>query len=152
MSHEAPLAELAARALAQARAAADAEEVPVGAVAWLGGRVLAEAHNRTLLDTDPTAHAEIVALREAARQVDNHRLGGLVLVTTLEPCLMCCGALLHARVATLAWAADDPKAGATALLGELQSTGRTNHRVELVRCEGAAESAELLRRFFRARR
>ncbi len=139
-------------ALAQARQAAEVDEVPVGAVVLLGGEIVGRGHNRTLLDCDPTAHAEIVALRAAAKAVGNHRLTGAVLACTLEPCLMCCGALLHARVARLVWAADDPKKGATALLGELQEAGRTNHRVILERGQGAEEASELLKVFFRARR
>src|SRR5688572_22760813 len=98
-------------ALALARAAAGLGEVPIGAVvASSRGAVIGRAHNRTLLDCDPTAHAEVLALREAARAVGNHRLEGAILVSTLEPCLMCVGAAVHARVARLAYAADDPKA------------------------------------------
>lgn len=139
-------------ALEQARRAVEADEVPVGAVVVLDGRIVGRGHNRTLLDCDPTAHAEVVALREAAGRVGNHRLTGALLACTLEPCLMCCGALLHARVGRLLWAADDPKKGATALLDELQEAGRTNHRVILDRGPGSEEASSLLKAFFRARR
>ena len=139
-------------ALGLAREAAGLEEVPVGAVVVLEGRIVGRGHNRTLLDRDPTAHAEIVALREAAREVGNHRLTGAILVSTLEPCLMCCGALVHARVARLVWAADDPKAGAVAVLEGLAEDGKLNHRVEATRGPAAEEAGELLRSFFRARR
>ena len=139
-------------ALEQARQAGEVDEVPVGAVVLLEGEIVGRGHNRTLLDCDPTAHAEIVALRAAAKAVGNHRLTGAVLACTLEPCLMCCGALLHARVARLVWAAADPKKGATALLEELQEAGRTNHRVILERGQGAGEASDLLKAFFRARR
>ncbi len=139
-------------ALAEARRAAERDEVPVGAVVVLEGRLVGRGHNRTLLDGDPTAHAEIVALRRAAAEVENHRLTGALLVSTLEPCLMCCGALVHARVGRLVYAAADPKAGAVSVLGELQEAGRLNHRVEWERGGPADEAAELLRAFFRARR
>ena len=139
-------------ALAEARGAVEFGEVPVGAVVVLEGEIVGRGHNRTLLDCDPSAHAEIVALREAAKAVGNHRLTGAILACTLEPCLMCCGALVHARVGRLLWAADDPKKGATAPLAELQEAGRTNHRVILDRGPGASEASTLLKAFFRARR
>jgi len=141
-------------ALGQARLAATRGEVPIGAVVAIGGRIVAEAHNRTLLDGDPTAHAEVVAIREASRIVGNHRLVGASLVTTLEPCLMCCGALVQSRIARLAWATDDPKAGALAVLRSETAAGRVNHAVELAPGPGPLtnESAVLLRDFFRARR
>jgi tRNA(adenine34) deaminase len=149
---EDPLAAWAEAALAEARAARELDEVPVGAVVVREGRVVGRGHNRTLLDGDPTAHAEVVALRRAAVAVGNHRLTGVLLVSTLEPCLMCCGAAVHARVGRLAWAADDPKAGAADVLRDLTEAGRLNHRVELGRCPGAEEASELLRAFFRERR
>jgi tRNA(adenine34) deaminase len=141
-------------ALEQARLAAARGEVPIGAVVAIDGRIVAAAHNRTLLDGDPTAHAEIVALREAARAVGNHRLVGATLVTTLEPCLMCCGALVQARIARLAWAADDAKAGALAVLRSEMARRRVNHVIELSPGAGplTGESSTLLRDFFRARR
>ena len=144
--------ELARAALDLACRARDAGEVPIGAVVALNGRIVGSGHNRTLLDCDPTAHAEVVAMRAAALAVGNHRLTGAVLVTTLEPCLMCCGAAVHARIGTLAHAADDPKAGALAVLAELTSRGRLNHAMKLVRAPYAAESAALLQAFFQSRR
>jgi tRNA(adenine34) deaminase len=147
------LARLAEEALELARAAGLAEEVPIGAVvACEDGTIVGRGHNRTRLDDDPTAHAELVALREAARAIGNHRLGGCVLVTTLEPCLMCVGAAVHARIATLAYAAADPKAGAVAVLADRTDAGLLNHRVAIERVPGAEESASLLRAFFRDRR
>jgi tRNA(adenine34) deaminase len=141
-----------AAALDEARAAAGRGEVPVGAVVAVDGAVVARAHNRTVTDGDPTAHAEIVALREAARTVGNHRLVGATLVATLEPCLMCCGAAVQARVATLVFAAEDPKAGAADVLRRVTADGRVNHRVAIERGPAAEESARLLREFFQARR
>ena len=139
-------------ALEQARAASSLGEIPIGAVVVRDGAVVGRGHNRTVLDGDPTAHAEIVALRDAARHVGNHRLVGTTVVTTLEPCLMCCGALVHARVERLVHAADDPKAGALEVLRDLMARGRLNHRVELVRGPGAEESGLMLREFFASRR
>ncbi|MEM7249420.1 MAG: nucleoside deaminase [Acidobacteriota bacterium] len=139
-------------ALEEAIRAAELEEVPVGAVVVLGGEVIGRGHNRTLIDCDPTAHAEVVALREAARSVGNHRLPGSVLVTTLEPCLLCCGAIVQARVAWLHHAADDPKAGALHLLERAEEEGKVNHRVLRGRAPGGERASELLRSFFRARR
>ena len=147
-----PWDEAMREALALARAAAAAGEVPVGAVVVRDGVIVGRGHNRTLCDGDPVAHAEVVALRDAARAVGNHRLVGCTLVATLEPCLMCCGALVHARIARLVHAADDPKAGATEVLAGLTGRGRLNHRVDLVRGPRAEESAALLRDFFAARR
>lgn len=151
-SGDGSLGEWMALALAEARGAAEAEEVPVGAVVALEGAVVGRGNNRTLRDGDPTAHAEVVALRRAAREVGNHRLTGAVLVTTLEPCLMCCGAIVHARIGRLVHAADDPKAGALHVLRSLAEAGRLNHDVALERGPGTDEAAELLRSFFRARR
>lgn len=145
-------AALMAAALAEARAALALEEVPIGAVVAVDGVVVGRGHNRTLLDQDPSAHAEIVALRAAARAVGNHRLVGAVLVTTLEPCLMCCGAAVQARVARLVHAADDPKAGALDLLRHLMDAKRVNHRIVLDRGPLGPECSELLQAFFRARR
>lgn len=139
-------------ALAEARQAAASQEVPIGAIAWLDGEVIGRGQNRTLRDADPTAHAEIVALREAARTIANHRLTGCVVVSTLEPCLMCCGALVHARAGLLVYAAPDPKAGAVHLLATEGEEGRLNHRVEVLRGPRGSESAGLLRTFFQARR
>jgi tRNA(adenine34) deaminase len=149
---DADVLELMEGALAQARLASSAGEVPVGAVVAANGVILGVGHNRSLVDRDPSAHAEIVALRNAALSVGNHRLAGATLVTTLEPCLMCCGAAIQARVARLVHAADDPKAGALDILSRAMDEGRVNHRIELVRGPLAAEASEVLRGFFRARR
>src|SRR5260221_4109933 len=99
-------------ALEQARLAAEAGEVPVGALVIKDGEIVGKGHNRNLLDNDPTAHAEIIALRQAALRLRNHRLSGCVMVATIEPCSMCAGALVHARIARLVYGASDPKAGA----------------------------------------
>jgi len=120
----------------------------VGAVVVLGGQVLASASNSPRGLNDPTAHAEILALREAAREVGNYRLPGSVLYVTLEPCPMCVGAMLHARVARLVYGAKDPKAGAVESLYRLAGDGRLNHRIE---CEGgllADECGAVLKAFF----
>ncbi|MCL4523529.1 MAG: tRNA adenosine(34) deaminase TadA [Acidobacteria bacterium] len=139
-------------ALDEARRAAEAGEVPVGAVVLLDGKVLARAANRTLTDSDPTAHAEIVALRAAAKALGNHRLTGATLYVTLEPCAMCAGALVHARVARLVYGCDDPKVGA--VRGDLRVLEHPmlNHRVEVTSGVLADEAAALLREFFEARR
>lgn len=147
-----PWGALMSSALDEARAALAEDEVPVGAVVARDGVIVGRGHNRTVNDGDPTAHAEIVALRDAARRLGNHRLVGCDVVTTLEPCLMCCGALVHARIARVVHAADDPKAGALAVLRDLGQRGRLNHVVELVAGPMADESGRLLRDFFAARR
>jgi tRNA(adenine34) deaminase len=139
-------------ALEEARRAESEGEVPVGAVVVVDGRVVGRGRNRNVGDRDPSAHAELLALREAARSLGNHRLGGATLVTTLEPCLMCCGAAVHARVERIVHAAPDPKAGALGVLRDLMSAGRVNHRIVLEEGPCAAESSALLRRFFAARR
>lgn len=139
-------------ALAEARAAEQAGEVPVGAVIVLEGNVLARAGNRTLRDGDPTAHAEIVALREAARAAANHRLVGAAIYVTLEPCAMCAGALVQARVARLVYGADDPRAGAVRTHFGIADHPSLNHRVEVASGLLAEESAALLRAFFAAKR
>jgi len=138
-------------ALAEAGLAALRDEVPVGAVLVAGGRVVARGHNRTITDRDPSAHAEIVALRQAAATAGDHRVGGTLYVT-LEPCLMCMGALVQARVERLVFAARDPKAGAAISLYAIGSDSRLNHRFPA--CEGplAEEAGALLREFFRVRR
>ncbi len=142
-----------AAALEEARRAAARGEVPVGAVLVREGEILARGHNRNLLDLDPTAHAEIVVLREAARRLGERRLPGTVLYVTLEPCLMCLGAMVHARVAEAVFAAEDPQVGATRLFAEIP-VGRPglNHRLGIRRGPLGDESAALLREFFRARR
>ena len=140
-------------ALAEAEAAALEGEVPVGAlVADAEGSVLGRAFNRPISLRDPTAHAEILALREAAARRGNYRLTGATLVVTVEPCLMCMGAAIHARVARVVFGAHDPKAGAAGSLYDLASDPRLNHRVEVI--PGVREEAcrRLLQAFFRERR
>jgi len=137
-------------ALRLARAAARRGEVPVGALVVAGDRVLGRGSNRPIAAADPTAHAEIVALRRAARAARNYRLPGATLYVTLEPCLMCLGAMVQARVGRLVYAAPDPKVGATALLRRRSAAG-LNHRVSIRGGLLAAEAAALLRGFFRRR-
>ena len=136
------------RALAAAERAAGLGEVPVGAVVVCGDELIAEAHNRREIDADPLAHAELLAIREAARRIGGWRLTGCTMYVTLEPCAMCAGALVNARVERLVYGAADPKAGYCGTLGDLTRDPRLNHRVEVVGGVLAAESAELLRRFF----
>jgi tRNA(adenine34) deaminase len=138
-------------ALAQARRAADKGEVPIGAVIVRDGSVLARGSNRPISRTDPTAHAEIVAIRAAARKTGNYRLTGCELYVTVEPCAMCLGAILHARIKRLVYGADDPKAGAVHSLVRFPIE-KTNHRMEIEAGILAGESAALLRDFFKLRR
>jgi tRNA(adenine34) deaminase len=145
-------AESLALALDQARAAAAAGEVPVGAIVVENGVIVGRGQNRVLRDLDPTAHAEIVALREAARALGNYRLAGCELFVTLEPCAMCAGAMVHARLARLVYAAADPKAGAVSSVLEVLNHPRLNHQMVVSSGELAEESGELLRAFFRERR
>ena len=140
------------RALVLAGQAAEQGEVPVGAVIVRGDEVVAEGHNRTFLDTDPTAHAEVVALRRAAEASGDHRLLDTTLYVTLEPCAMCAGAIVLSRVPRVVYGATDPKGGMVDTLGSLLSDERLNHRCEVRGGLLASESAELLRSFFRARR
>ena len=139
-------------ALAEARQAAQAGEVPIGAVIVRDGAILATGQNRVLRDLDPTAHAEIVALRAAASAVGNYRLGGCTLYVTLEPCSMCAGAMIHARLARLVFAAADPKAGAAGSVLAVINHPQLNHQMLVEQGILADESAELLRSFFRERR
>jgi tRNA(adenine34) deaminase len=139
-------------ALAEARLAAEAGEVPIGAVIVHDGAVIARGQNRVLRDVDPTAHAEIVALRAAAGALANYRLAGCTLYVTLEPCAMCAGAMTHARLDKLVFAADDPKAGACGSVLSVLNHPKLNHRMWAERGILAEESAELLRTFFRDRR
>jgi len=139
-------------AIMQAQAAALRGEVPVGALVVLEDRILAAAGNRTLTDCDPTAHAEVVALRDAARKTGNHRLTGASIYVTVEPCAMCAGALVHARVARLIYGADEPKGGAIRTCMRVLDAPALNHRVEVVSGVLAEESVQLLQSFFSARR
>ncbi|MBZ5628321.1 MAG: tRNA adenosine(34) deaminase TadA [Acidobacteriia bacterium] len=139
-------------ALREAARAQAAGEVPVGAVVVCDGRVVGRGWNRNLGDSDPTAHAEIVALREAGRTVGNHRLLDCEMFVTIEPCAMCAGALMHARLKRLVYGADDPKAGAVHSVMAVLNHPQLNHRMEVTAGVLAARCQELLRSFFRARR
>ncbi|MBI2964122.1 MAG: nucleoside deaminase [Deltaproteobacteria bacterium] len=139
-------------ALGEARRALRRGEVPVGAVVVAGGEIVARAHNQTIRSRDPTAHAEVLALRRAARRLGSHRLLGAHVYVTLEPCAMCVGAMIQARVASLCFACRDPKAGAVVSLYALASDRRLNHRIPFREDVLAAECRDLLRGFFRARR
>ena len=145
-------------ALEQARAAAAMDEVPIGAVV-LGPSgdgddhvVLARAHNRTRIDGDPTAHAEMLAMRAAAQVIGHNRLLGCTLVTTVEPCFMCAGACVHARLARVIWAVRDPKFGGAASLGEVLSHPGLNHQVPFLEGVAADEARTLMQEFFRSKR
>ena len=139
-------------ALDQARSAAEADEVPVGAILVKDGQILARGTNRTIRDCDPTAHAEIVALREAARAAANYRLMGTTLYVTIEPCAMCAGAIIQARIARVVYGADDPKGGAVRSCFEVLSHSKLNHQVEVTGGLLAEESAAVLQQFFSSRR
>jgi tRNA(adenine34) deaminase len=139
-------------ALGEARSAAAAGEVPIGAVAVHEGAIIGRGQNRVLRDKDPTAHAEIVAIRAAAAALGNYRLTGVTLYVTLEPCAMCAGAMIHARLERLVYAAPDPKAGAAGSVLSVVNHPRLNHQMQVEQGILAEESAELLRRFFRERR
>lgn len=139
-------------AVAEAHAASAEGEVPVGAVVLLDGQIIGRGNNRVIRDSDPTSHAEIVAMRAAAQYLRNYRLSGCTLVVTLEPCAMCAGAILHARVAKLVYAASDPKAGACGSVLDVMNHPRLNHRVEVSQGLLAEDCATMLQQFFRARR
>jgi tRNA(adenine34) deaminase len=139
-------------ALAEARLAAEAGEVPIGAVVVHEGAIIATGQNRVLRDVDPTAHAEIVAMRAAAAALGNYRLSGCTLYVTLEPCAMCAGAMIHARLDRLVIAAADPKAGAAGSVLAVLNHPRMNHQMQVEQGILGEESAELLRGFFRERR
>jgi tRNA(adenine34) deaminase len=139
-------------ALALAREAGEAGEVPVGAVVTSEGQIIGRGWNKPILTNDPTAHAEIEALRGAARVLDNYRLAGCTLYVTLEPCVMCAGAMVIARIDRLVYAARDLRFGAVRSKFRLADSDLLNHRVEVEEGLLAAESAELLARFFRERR
>jgi tRNA(adenine34) deaminase len=140
------------RAIELAREAETAGEVPVGALIVRDGEVLAEGFNRPISTHDPTAHAEMVALRAAAARIDNYRLTGTTLYVTLEPCAMCAGAMVHARVARLVYAAIDPRAGAAGSVFNVVQSPALNHRLEVVPGVLADDCGSLLRDFFVARR
>lgn len=139
-------------ALEEARSAAAAGEVPVGAVLVHDARIIARSGNRTIRDCDPTAHAEIIVLRNAARVVDNYRLAGATLYVTVEPCSMCAGAMIQARIPRLVYGADDPKGGAARSCFQILSNPRLNHQVEITAGVLAAECAAVIQSFFAERR
>jgi len=139
-------------ALRCAQRALEAGEVPVGAVVVCDGRIVGRGWNRNIAASDPTAHAEIIALRDAGATVGNHRLGDCELFATIEPCVMCAGALVHARIRRLVYGADDPKAGAVRSVIEVLNHPQLNHRVEVRGGVLAGRSAEVLQTFFRNRR
>lgn len=139
-------------ALAEAQAAAQAGEVPIGAVAVIGGAIVAQGQNRVLRDVDPTAHAEIVALRAAAQAIGNYRLLDCTLCVTLEPCAMCAGAMIHARLGRLVYGAADPKAGAAGSVLTVLNHPQLNHQMAVTAGVLSEECAALLRGFFRERR
>ena len=139
-------------ALAAASDAGRIGEVPIGAVVVLRGEILARAHNAPIVLSDPTAHAEILALREAARRVQNYRLPGATLYVTVEPCLMCVGAIVQARVARVVFGCSDAKAGALGSVYDLAAGRQTNHRFHVTRGICAEEARRLLQKFFQLRR
>jgi tRNA(adenine34) deaminase len=148
MSDEAFMGE----ALALARLAAEAGEVPVGAVVVRDGAVIGRGHNKPISGSDPTAHAEIVALRDAAAATRNYRLAGCALYVTIEPCAMCAGAIMHARIGRLVYGAADPKAGACGSVVNLFADGRLNHHATVAAGVMAEAAGKLLQDFFAARR
>jgi tRNA(adenine34) deaminase len=139
-------------ALRSAQRALEAGEVPVGAVVVCDGRIVGRGWNRNITDHDPTAHAEVIALREAGATVGNHRLEDCTLFVTIEPCAMCAGALVHARVKRLVYGADDPKAGAVRSVMQVLNHPQLNHLIEVRRGVLAGRSAGVLQTFFRNRR
>lgn len=139
-------------ALAEAQAAAEAGEVPIGAVLVHSNALLIRSGNRTIRDNDPTSHAEIVVIREMAQTIQNYRLSGATLYVTLEPCAMCAGAIIQARISRLVYGADDPKGGAFRSCFEVLTSAKLNHQVEVTPGVLAGESASLLQSFFAARR
>ena len=140
------------QALALARSAEEHGEVPVGAVVVLNDEIIGEGWNQPIGRNDPTAHAEIMALRRAAERIGNYRLTGCSLIVTLEPCVMCAGASLHARIARVLYGARDPQAGAAGSVFEILGSGRLNHAVEVRGGILEAECSSLLKRFFERRR
>ena len=140
------------RALDQAQKAFDIGEVPVGAVLTLDGEIIAESHNKPISTSDPSSHAEIIVIREAAKFLKNYRLQNTTLYVTLEPCMMCCGALIHARIENLVFSATDSKSGAVVSRANLLDSDFINHKVNYSQGTMAKESSDLLKRFFSQRR
>jgi tRNA(adenine34) deaminase len=139
-------------ALAEAARAAAQDEVPVGAVVVLASKIIGRGNNQPIVSKDPTAHAEIVAIREAAANLGAYRLPGAILYVTLEPCVMCVGAAIHARLAGIRYGARDDNAGALGSVYDIGRDGRLNHRLEVVGGIMEAECASMLREFFKKRR
>ena len=139
-------------ALEQARLAADAGEVPVGAVVVMDDAIVGAGHNQPISSHDPTAHAEIVAMRDAARRIGNYRLTGASLYVTVEPCLMCVGAMVHARIAELVFGTPEPKAGAIESTQHAHEHPALNHRIRVVSGVLAAECRQVMQEFFATRR
>jgi tRNA(adenine34) deaminase len=139
-------------ALIEARRAREMGEVPIGAVVAVGGEIVGRGFNQPIGSSDPTAHAEIVAIRAAARRLGNYRLTGATLCVTVEPCLMCVGAMVHARIGTLVFGAEEPRSGA--VVSTVRATGLPghNHRIDVVGGVRSAECRELLQQFFKLRR
>jgi len=147
-----PDIEFMREALNEARSAAAAGEVPIGAVLVGEGKIIARSGNRTIRDCDPTAHAELIVLREGARVLGNYRLAGTTLYVTIEPCGMCAGAMIQGRVSRLVYGADDPKGGAVRTCFQILSDPRLNHQVEVTSGVLATECAAILQSFFAERR
>jgi len=139
-------------ALRCAQRALEAEEVPVGAVVVCDGQIVGRGWNRNITESDPTAHAEVIALREAGAAVSNHRMEDCELFVTIEPCAMCSGAMVHARIQRLVYGADDPKAGAVHSVMQVLNHPQLNHKIEVRSGVLAGRSAEVLQSFFRDRR
>ena len=139
-------------ALVEARCARDAGEVPIGAVVAIGGEIVGRGFNQPISSGDPTAHAEIVAIRAAAARIGNYRLTGATLCVTVEPCLMCVGALVHARIGTLVYGAAEPRTGAISSTVRGAELPGHNHRVEVVSGVREADGRALIQEFFRSRR
>jgi tRNA(adenine34) deaminase len=152
MTPEARDAAYMRRALELARHAEEAGEVPVGALVVLNDEIIGEGWNQPIVTHDPTAHAEIVALRAAAVRMKNYRIPDAVLYVTLEPCAMCAGAMVHARIARVVYGAADPKSGAAGSVFNLLESSILNHRAQITRGVLAAECGEMLRNFFAAKR
>jgi len=152
LSHMDADLEFMRQAIDEARSAGASGEVPIGAILVQEARIIARSGNRTIRDCDPTAHAEMVVLREAARAIGNYRLTSTTLYVTAEPCSMCAGAMIQARIPRVVYGCDDPKGGAVRSCFELLSHPRLNHRVEVVSGLLAAECSALLQSFFAARR
>jgi tRNA(adenine34) deaminase len=149
---QAEIAKLMGLALREAQRGLDEDEVPVGAVVEQHGRVVARAHNRPIHLNDPTAHAEILALRRASKKLGNYRLNDCTLYVTIEPCAMCAGAIVQARLQRVVFGASDPKAGASGSALKVLNHPRLNHRVEVVRGVRAREGAAIIQEFFRRKR